>query len=108
MCEISIMSVAFPTLMRHSKKCNDIDNTEDVKLKCNYRFVSKPGRKRIIEVDEATSEIILHACSHLSIITNPIEDSHLLLNVINNINNNRLIANNRFSPRKMAISDYTN
>ena len=78
------------------------------KIKIQWPFFLNPGRIRIVDVDEAASQINLHAHIDFYIITNPIEDFWLLFSVTNNINVDRIIKNNNITPRESTIRIFLN
>ena len=59
-----------------------------------------------MKVDEAPSQINMHAHIHFHIIADSIEDARLLLNMTNNIQNNILITQKNNSPCESIIRNY--
>ena len=99
---MSMITMGHATVLSCIKNLKNDYNIESFKIKSDDSFILRRGVKRWKMVSEETTQMNKRAHSHVSIMTNPIEDAELVLNLSRSPNKKSE------SPCRSTISNYAN
>ena len=94
---MKMVTISFNTLLKYIKNADNLDDIESVKITADGRFVMRRGKKSFIDVSETSTLINEKAHSHVSLMTDSLEDAELILNLSRSNN-----------PCRQTMSNYAN